>query len=134
MNKTLLLNEFSKIQDDDSWYEFEKRHFEILRDVPSKDLDEIDREYRRKPFILNGILWKPVPKCDLINEDIKFLHWKLRHEIFARLDPEAAAENAAHPERYERWCLYCGICTKEISITTCPICEHELLNLPLNDK
>ena len=133
MDKTTLLKEFEKIQDEDSWYEFDKRYFEELKNAPLKNSDELDRESRRKPVNVNGVLWMPVRRSLLIDEDMEFFHWKLREKIFSRLEPEAAAENSSHPERYARWCLYCGIRTNERSSITCPICEHELLDLPLND-
>lgn len=136
MKKNAILDEFQRIEDDvswDSWYEFENHYFTELLDAPSKEQEDLDRQDRRQPLDINGVRWMPVASSQAVNKDIEFWHWKLTAKVFARLEPEAAAENAAHPERYNRFCVYCEIRTGEMSLITCPICEHELLDLPLND-
>ena len=82
-------------------------------DAPFKEQEALERQSRRKSININGVRWDPVGSADVVDKDAHFLHWKLREKIFARLDTEAAAENASHPERYEKFCLYCEICTKD---------------------
>jgi hypothetical protein len=131
MNKDEIIAESEKVHDDDSWNEFNKRFFFALAEDPHEGLEDFDRQDRRQLVNINGTIWHPV-NISAVDKDLKFLHWKLRERIFARLYSEAAAENARHPERYERICIYCEISSAERCLITCPICEHELLNLPLN--
>ena len=117
----------------ESWSTFEKRHFSPLSDAPTKSAEDFARQERRAPIVVNGVLWKPVRSADIVDKELKFLSWKLLDIAFAHLEPEAAAENATHPERYDKFCVYCEIRTDARSLLTCPICEHELLDFPLND-
>jgi len=133
MKMKKFLKRFDAIKTWDEWHNFDKRYFKSLVNPESKSGEEVDRELRRQPITINGILWKPIRKADAIDPDLDFLSQKYSALIFDRLEPEAAADNAAHPERYARWCVYCGLYTKERSPQTCPVCEHELLDLPLND-
>jgi hypothetical protein len=135
-NQNNALSEFESFEDSaswDWWSDFEMRHFFALFEPQPTAVEEYERQSRRKPVCLNGILWKPVSSAAVANKDMEFLYGKLRQKVFARLEPESAAENAAHPERYNSYCIYCEIRTGMGAFTTCPVCEHELLDLPLND-
>jgi len=132
MDKQKIINDSKNVHDEDAWREFKVQHFSPLLNAPSKTPEEYERQSRRKPIVLNGVRWKPVQSAKVVDKDMKFLFWKLGTEVFSRLDPEAAADNAAHPERYHKYCVYCEIRTGERSLTICPICEHELLEYPLN--
>jgi len=133
MDKQKIIDDSKNVHDEEAWSDFEMLHFAELFDARSKSAEEYERQSRRMPIVLNGARWEPVRSAKVVDKDSEFRFWKISAEIFSRLNPEAADDNAAHPERYDKYCIYCEIRTAERSLSTCPICEHELLEYPLND-
>lgn len=131
LNEKNLLENLEKINSLDDWMEFEENFFSnnILIE---KDNEEDSLCMNREDKTIDGITWHAT-SCGYKNTDIYFLHEKLSFMVFAKLEPEAAAENAAHPERYGQICCHCEIWTRSHQPKVCPICNGELLPFPLNE-
>lgn len=133
MNFKKFLRKFNTINSWNEWDALEKKYFKSLFKAKEKPEEDLDREMRRLPVTINGVVWKPIGGSRAVDLDLDFQHKKYRRLIFNRLEPEGAAINALHPERYARWCVYCGIRCNDHTLLICPVCGHELLELPLND-
>ena len=114
-----------KINSWEDWYEFEDLWF--VWDENSNDL--VSFELNRKPISINGITWKPIEEVYNISSENRTFYEMLQFKVFDKLEPEAALDNKAHPERYGRVCYYDLIWT-ESHAHVCPFCRRKTLIIP----
>ena len=124
--------EFNKISSWDDWDIIVK---EIFRrdEWQETDIDTLGIDLERPVISLDGYDWESTTNSYDIAPEIYHLYEKKSIEAFAKLEPEAAIENKAHPEWYAKWCVYCRRWSRHYPKDNCPKCGHELLPLPLNE-
>lgn len=129
-DENALLDKISSLNSWEEWYDFEKKFFNesmLIR----KSHEELERSLNRKDRTIDGIDWHAAG-CNYTNLHLYFLYEKMLLLVFAKLEPEAAANNAEHPEWYGKVCYHCEIWTESHDLEICPICSGELLPLPLD--
>jgi hypothetical protein len=116
----------------DDWHKIEADIFR-MDDWPEKTLEAIEKEAERTPEIIKEVKWTPFVDDNDIFPEVLFLYEKASFQVFAKLEPEAAAENLKHPERYGKMCVYCKVWSRTYKTKNCPKCNKELLPYPIND-
>jgi hypothetical protein len=86
----------------------------------------------RADIMLNDVVWHAT-SIGYKNSELYSLYEKARQMVFKKLEPEAALENAAHPEWYGQICNMCEVWTRSHVPTVCAFCGGELVPFPLND-
>ena len=124
--------EIEKLTCEEDWIRIEK-HIFLTDDWPLTPIDVIDEDLNRTVKVIDGVIWKTTANTNNVSPDILHLYEKTRCFVFNKLEPEAAEENSKHTEWYGKWCVYCKIWAREYDKDHCPICGHELLQLPLNE-
>lgn len=132
IDKKILAHEISKIS---TWEDWDKIRDEIFRrdEWEDTDIETIGKDLERPTVVIDGYKWESTTNSYELSPELFYLHEKTRWEVFAKLDPEADADNKNHPERYGKWCVYCKRWSREYPESNCPQCGNELLPLPLNE-
>jgi len=130
-NLVQLKIEFELISNWDEWEEFSEKHFD-WENAPSRSLEQMETDLRRKPRQCKNWLWEPYAGNYDIDPEIEILFDVLRDEIFAKLEPQAHKNNGEHPELFGWKCTHCRIFTRE-KIDKCAYCNRTLLPMPLNE-
>ncbi|NHZ83843.1 hypothetical protein F2P44_31925 [Massilia sp. CCM 8695] len=132
INEENFWNEFNEIDSWDDWDDFKKKFFDENR-LAIKSDDEWERSLNRGDEFINGLIWHAAC-CGYKDLHAYFLLDKSRALAFKKLEPEAFANNATKPELYGQICYHCEIWTRSHQPKACPVCNGELLQLPLNEK
>ena len=131
IDEKILLEKISKIDSWDEWNDFEERFFNEDT-LERKSNDEWELGLNRDDQIIDGITWHAT-SINYKNLHAYYLYEKSRRTVFAKLEPEAAAENAAHPEWYGQICYHCEIWRRSHKPKACSVCGGELLPFTLNE-
>lgn len=127
-----VIDKKNKIKTWDDWDNFEKEVFKCSS-WEETDIDTLGRDLERPIVIIDSYEWNSTTNSYNLPSEVLHFYEKTRREIFARLEPEAAANNMSHPEWYAKWCVYCKIWSEKYPKEKCPKCGNELLLLALND-
>ena len=128
----VLRREFQRVSNWDEWAQFVDCYFD-WNVAPVRSEDETQGDLRRSPLIENGRVWEPFAGSYNICPDSELLFEQFSDDIFARLEPEAHAENLANPEMSAWKCVACRVFTRQRPPISCPFCGRPLVRMPLNE-
>lgn len=120
-----------EVQNWEDWYKIEKIYVNQIEEDLSEE--DYEREFTRKPININGVKWLPIyaeaTKKTVISN---FFYENLRSKVFAKLEPSAYKNDFLKNEKLNKWCIYCGLRTYDLSVELCPVCHRDLLYFTVN--
>jgi hypothetical protein len=124
------------LQEVSSWEGWELLEEELfhLSDWPERPDDLAEADLARPPVTRGENIWYPLGMPYAVAPELFTQHERARAQVFLRLCPEAARENARHPEWFGAACFRCLRYRRQAGEGSCPTCGEALLSIPLNEE